>query len=156
MPPRQNRARNLPKADRVGSPQLTLAHTIIHLENALWIFAWPLLLAGVFVVLAWLGVFTSLYPWAHLVVLVVFTVVFCGSIGKARAHWPPISISHAKRRIEEANGVTHRPLDVIEDHPMTLNSDPLFLWQTHVARPRTQLRQGCWPKWKLSFSDRDP
>src|ERR1700681_2587616 len=39
---------------------------------------------------------------------------------------------------------------------MRVYSDPLFLWQTHVARARTQLRQVCWPKWKLSFSDRDP
>jgi hypothetical protein len=156
MPPRQNRALNHAEAEKVGGSHLTLAHAVVHLENALWIFARPLMLAGIFVALAWLGVFTGFYPWAHLVVLVVFTVFFCESLGKAREHWRPASISHAKRRVEEASGLTHRPLDVIEDRPMTLDSDQLHLWRTHVARARTQLRQVRWPKWKLNFSERDP
>ncbi len=156
MVPRRNSARFLLSAGTAGSPQLTLARLIVTLENILRIFAKPLMLAGAFLALAWLGVFTSLYPWAHLVALVLFTLFFFDAVGKARVCWKPASESDARRRVEEASRLSHRPLDVPEDRPVTLEPDQLSVWQAHAARAKEQVKNLRWPKWKASFAEKDP
>jgi len=156
MVSRSHRARSLSQAEHIGGPQLTLAHLIVTIENIVRIFARPLMLAGAFVTLSWLGVLPSLYPWAHLVVLTLFLLFFIEAFAKARLYWQPVPASAAKRRVEEASSLTHRPLDVLEDRPVTLDSDQLLLWQMHVERAKEQVKKLHWPRWKLNFEGRDP
>ncbi|HUY68528.1 MAG TPA: hypothetical protein VMV79_04430, partial [Alphaproteobacteria bacterium] len=59
-----------------GGLRLIFAYFIVWLENILDIYARPLMLIGFFAALAWLGFFRVLYPWAHLVALGAFTLVF--------------------------------------------------------------------------------
>jgi uncharacterized protein (TIGR02302 family) len=156
MAPRFKPIRPSARDKILGAPQLKLAQLIVTLENIARIFARPLMVAGIFLALAWLGLFAALYPWLHLAALVLFTVFFFQALGKARAAWRPVSASDAKRRVEEASDLAHRPLDVLEDRPVTLDSDQLHLWQAHVERTRAQIRKLSWPKWKLSFAEHDP
>lgn len=144
------------KAGPSGSPQLTLAHWIVTLEKIVWIFARPLMLVGVFVAAAWLGVFADLYPWAHLAAMAVFTLLIFDALRVAREHWKPVSPSEAKRRVEEASGLRHRPLDVLEDRPVTLRDEQVALWQAHVEQAKAKTTALRLPFWKLNFSDRDP
>jgi uncharacterized protein (TIGR02302 family) len=156
MLPRSHRLFSFSNAVDSGRPQLTFARLIVSLENILSVFARPLMLAGFFAALAWLGVFAALYPWAHLVALVVFVIFLFDALGRARRHWRPTPPSLACRRVEEASGLQHRPLDVLEDRPITLGADQMALWQMHAARAREQIKNLRWPSWKLAFDERDP
>jgi uncharacterized protein (TIGR02302 family) len=139
-----------------GSPQLTFAYLLVGIENGIDAFALPLLLIGIFVALAFLGVFKALYPWAHLAALVVFTVAFFDALGKSRRRFHPASRTLAKRRVEAASGLKHRPLDVLEDRPASADPAQQLLWQTHAAQARAQTARLRWPRWVLSLADRDP
>ena len=156
MAPRPNRARLNPKTDPLGGPQLTLAKLIIFSEHSLRIFALPLMVAFAFITLAWFGVFASLYPWAHLAALILFTLFFFKALGKAKHFWKAPSVSEAKRRVEEASHLKHRPLDVLEDRPALLGNDQMLLWQAHLEAAKEKTKKLYWPQWKLSFSDKDP
>jgi hypothetical protein len=157
MASRFNRARLSPKTGRnAGGQQLTLAQLIVAFESIVKIFARPLTLGGVFLALSWFGILTSFYPWLHLIVLVLFLALFFQSLGMALEKWKPVSLSAAKRRVEEASGLSHRPLDVLEDRPITTDEDQQLLWQVHAERARQQTKSLRWPKWKLSFAEKDP
>ncbi|HEU0117467.1 MAG TPA: DUF4175 family protein, partial [Alphaproteobacteria bacterium] len=156
MASRSNRARSHFKSEILGSPQLTFAHFVVAFENILRIFARPLMIAGLFVALSWLGVLTAFYPWAHLIALILFALFFFEALGRARHEWRPIGFGAAKRRVEEASNLAHRPLDVIEDRAVQLDAEQQQLWQAHVEQARDQLKSLSWPRWKLSFADRDP
>src|SRR5271167_631514 len=98
-----SRRSRIPPSRQIGSSggsKLTLAQWIVALEAIVKAFARPLMLAGFFLVLAWLGVFTAFYPWAHMVELALFAAVFFDALGKARLRYRPASPSMAKRRVE--------------------------------------------------------
>jgi uncharacterized protein (TIGR02302 family) len=139
----------------VSGPQLTLAHCFVVAENILRVFAGPLVVTCVFIVLAWFGIFSLLFPWVHFVALAVFFVLFFATVGTAYPRWRPLSYAEAKRRVEEAGGLRHRPFDVLDDRPATLEPDQWLLWQIHVERARGQLKKLHWPRWKPVFSDHD-
>jgi uncharacterized protein (TIGR02302 family) len=156
MPSRPSRVRLSTKTDTIGGPQLTLARLIVQFETFLRFFARPLMVAGIFLALAWLGVFAGVYPWLHLIALLTFVVLFFHSLGKARAHWRPPSLSTAKRRVEEASHLKHRLLDVVEDRPISSDGYQMQLWRIHVDRAKAQLSSLRWPQWKLNFAEFDP
>jgi uncharacterized protein (TIGR02302 family) len=153
---RGSRAVLPPRTGFPGRRQLILAQAIVGLENFARVFARPVLLIGFFFAFAWLGLFAALYPWAHLIALVLFATVFFDALGRARAHYRPASLSTAKRRVEWTSGLTHRPLDVLNDRPAIAGDEQHDLWQTHVERARMQLKNPRWPCWRLTFADRDP
>jgi uncharacterized protein (TIGR02302 family) len=153
---RPTRARKISNVAVTGRPQLILAKLIVLAEAALRCFARPLALATLFLALAWLGVFAKLYPWAHLAALALFVVSFLDALGRARRAWRAPSPSLAKRRVEEASGLSHRPLDVLEDRPLAAMPEHYTLWQAHVIRAREQARHLRWPRWKTGFAGRDP
>ena len=139
-----------------GRSKLTLAKLIVFTETVLRAFARPLFFAGIFAALAWLGVFSKLYPYAHLMALAGFVLLFFDALGKASAMWKSPTSSDAKRRVEEASGLRHRPLDVLEDRPFAANDDTHSLWQAHVAKAREQAKHLRWPHFKIDFSKHDP
>lgn len=143
-------------SDALGAPQLTLAYLIIYCEKFLRVFARPLMLAAGFVILAWFGVFEHLYPWVHILALAAFITLVFGAIGRSRLVWQPVSPAEAKRRVEVASRLFHRPFDVLEDSPVSRDPEQFATWQVHVARTRQKLNHLQWPTWMESFSDRDP
>lgn len=149
-------ARSPLKTAKIGSRQLTFAYWMLSVEKALVIFGRPLIFVSGFIALAWLGFFEQLYPWAHLVALIVFAVAFFGALGNGRRAWRSIRYGEVKRCVEEASGLSHRPLDVLEDRPVNVDSDQSMLWQLHVARAKKQLRDLRWPKWSTQLADHDP
>ncbi len=138
-----------------GKPQLTLAKIIVFTEAALVCFVRPLAVLGLFLALAWGNALTNLYPWAHLIALALFIVAFFEALGKARAVWRAPSPSEAKRRVESASGLQHRPLDVLEDRPVTISGDAHSLWQLHLMNAREQVKNLRWPRWNLNFAHHD-
>lgn len=156
MLPRGSRERPSDRTRIPGSTRLTLAKLIITLENFSQAFARPLMLAGFFLVLAWLGIFDTLYPWAHLVALALIVAVFFDALGRSRIHYRHPSLSAAKRRVEAASGLAHRPLDVLSDRPALANDEQQALWQAHLERNKSLLKNLGWPRWKASFAERDP
>ncbi len=155
MASRKPRA-NSSEAGIPGRPQLTFAKLIVVAENILRAFAIPFLFAGLFVALAELGLFKALYPWAHLAALILFAVFFFDALGKARAQYKPGSLSAARRRVEEASGLAHRPLDAVIDRPAVQGEAQQVLWRAHQVEAESRLKGLRWPRWKLSFAARDP
>lgn len=147
---------NSPSEALPGRPQLTLATLIVFAEATLRAFARPLFFALLFLGLAWVGAFAALYPWAHLVALVLFVMLLADALGRATVMWQRPSLSLAMRRVEEASGLKHRPMDVVGDHPAYDNADTYTLWQEHVLRARAQMKKLRWPEWKMDWSARDP
>jgi uncharacterized protein (TIGR02302 family) len=156
MARRPKGTRSFKRSDKIGAPQLILAQIIVTLEDFFSTFAKPLMFAGFFMAFAWIGVFTGLYPWAHLAALLVFTLLFFHALGEARLSWGPIPFSVARRRVELANRLSHRPFDTLDDRSVTRDAASLALWQAHQSRARAQLINLHWPRWMLSFADRDP
>lgn len=156
MLPRHSSARRFPPSASSGRAELTFAQVIVFAETAIVCFSRPLIFAAFFVALAWLGVFSKLYPWAHLVALVLFVIFFFDAVGRARIMWRRPSLSLAMRRVEEASGLYHRPLDVLQDRPVGSDADAHSLWQEHVLRARRQVKKLRLPEWKLDWAAHDP
>ena len=153
---RGSSARKSPKTASLGRPQLTLAKVILLVEATLRYFARPLFFAGLFLGLSWLGIFTQLYPWAHLVALALFIILFFDALGRSKVLWSRPSLSLAMRRVEEASGLRHRPMDVVDDRPIGINDETHTLWQEHVLRARMDMRKLRWPAWKMDWAKHDP
>jgi uncharacterized protein (TIGR02302 family) len=156
MASRKSRARETQNPARSGLPQLTLAQLIVYAETAVVCFALPILLAVVFIGLAWTGVLTQFYPFGHLALLALFFILFFDALGRAHHRWQAPSVSEAKRRVEEASGLTHRPLDTVEDRPIAAEAEAYPLWQEHVERARLSLDNLAWPRWTLKLAEHDP
>lgn len=139
-----------------GRTKLTLAQVMVFCEAFLRGFAQPLFFLGAFAALAWLGVFEKLYPYAHLVALILFFLLTFKALGQAAASWQAPKISAAKRRVEEASHLRHRPLDVLSDQPTSDGIEAQVLWQAHTAQAREQVKNLRWPHFKLDWAKEDP
>ncbi len=116
--------------------KLRLARLALTWER-LWPAAWPAVgTAGLFLALALLDILPHLPAWLHVAVL----AAFLGALGYfvwrgARAFAVPAR-DDARRRLETASGLEHRPLAVLEDQLATGAEDPQSsaLWQLHRKR----------------------
>lgn len=153
---RRPSARKFQNKASSGRPQLTFAKFILLTEATLRYFARPLFFAALFLALSWMGIFTALYPWAHLVALALFIVLFFDAFGRSHILWKRPSLSLAMRRVEEATGLLHRPLDVLIDRPVGVSEETYTLWQEHVLRARAQTKKLRLPQWKFDFAKHDP
>ncbi len=106
-----------------------------------WLKLWLLIaLAGLFVLLSFLGVWPAIGATAHKVLLALFALALAAWIAHAaRIEWP--SRDDAVRRIEKVSGVPHRPATSYEDTLTASSSDPatLAIWQAHRARMAVML-----------------
>jgi uncharacterized protein (TIGR02302 family) len=114
------------------------------LSRARWIVFWermwpPLAtlatVAGLFLVLSWLGLWLSLPPLGRIAGI----IVFAGLLGAAA--WPLLfvrfpTLDDGLRRLDHASGLPHRPATTIADQLATTRDDPwsLALWRAHVER----------------------
>lgn len=140
--------------------RLRLARAALVWERA-WPAAWPALcVLGILAVLALFDVLPRLPGAAHAGVLALFAIAFAGAVAwglrtAGIGRWPdPIM---ARRRIEEASGLPHRPLQALADHPsVPLDDQAAALWAAHqhrMAAAVRRLRVG-WPA--AGLARRDP
>ncbi len=106
-----------------------------------WEIAWPafwpaVAVAGGFVALALLDVLPYLPAWLHAAVLAVFAGLFLWAFVRAvrLLAWP--GHNQARRRLEAASGLRHRPLQAMDDALALGRDDPAAqaLWEAHRAR----------------------
>jgi len=144
-------------ADRRFRIRLKLARAALFWEK-LWPAAWPALgIAGVFLVLGLFDALPLLPSPVHAAVLALLLLAFAAAVAVAvrSVVWPERGA--ARRRIEQASGLAHRPLQALADAPSTV-LDPAAetLWEAHRARMAAaarRLRAG-WPA--AGIARRDP
>jgi uncharacterized protein (TIGR02302 family) len=107
------------------------------LWERLWPALWPALgVIGVFVALALFDIPGRLPSWLHWTLLIgLIALLVAALVDMARRFRIP-GIDAARRRIETASGLRHRPLTALQDKLASGASDPATaaLWQAHQAR----------------------
>ncbi|MHA1599377.1 MAG: TIGR02302 family protein [Alphaproteobacteria bacterium] len=120
---------------------VAFARTALMWER-LWPAAWPTVgIAGLFIAVALLDVLPVLPGWLHGLLLVAFAAAMVATVilAATRLRWP--SRQQARRRLERDSGLSHRPLEMLEDSPVAGTGDPdsMRLWALHRERVRTQI-----------------
>ena len=131
------------------------------LWERMWPALWPALcVLGVFAAVALFDLLPGLPGLAHAALLALFAVAFVaaaawGVHAARRGGWPDTSA--ARRRIEQASGLPHRPLQALGDRPSApLDEDARLLWAAHQRRMAAALRRlrVGWPV--AGLARRDP
>jgi uncharacterized protein (TIGR02302 family) len=110
-----------------------------------WERAWPALaplagVVGLFVALALMDVLPAMAGWLHSVVLALFAVALGGAVFWAVRTWRGPTEAEARRRLERASVLPHRPLAVLDDELATLGDvQSRALWQAHKRRAAAAL-----------------
>lgn len=137
--------------------RLVLARLVLFWER-LWPALWPATgVAGGFLVLALLDLMPRLGPGLHAVVLGLFILAIAVLLWNGLRRLAAPTTHEARRRLESASGVFHRPLDLLEERLAAGREDPasLALWQRHRQRVLGRLgslRTG-WPSPGLATRD---
>jgi len=128
-----------------------------------WERLWPALapalgVVALFAILALFDLPARLPGWAHLTLLILFAVLLMAALAWGFHAFRLPRLTLARRRVERASGLAHRPLTALEDRIASGDGDPasLALWQAHrerMARAARQLRVG-WPR--AGLATRDP
>lgn len=128
---------------RVLERRILLARLALWWER-LWPAIWPAVgVAGVFLALALLDVWSLLPGWLHLGLLLAFAGAFGWVLWHHLRHLTPPTAGQARRRLERKNRLDHRPLTLLRDR---LASDPgdsgaRGLWEAHRARAAAAVRR---------------
>ncbi|MBM3502532.1 MAG: TIGR02302 family protein [Alphaproteobacteria bacterium] len=131
--------------DTTGATRRTLAYRarlvvskLVLTWEQLWPPVWPAAaLAAIYAATALFGFFTNMAAWLHAIVLSIGAIggAFLLLRGWRQVRWP--GRDRARRRLEVASAVVHRPLAAVEDRLATGDgSDPLMtaLWNEHRRR----------------------
>jgi hypothetical protein len=132
QPDQQSTRRQLPGIQG----KLFLAKLALAWE-ALWPALWPPLgVAGLFLAIALFDVLPTLPGWVHAILLVVFAFFFFRFLIRAIRHFIFPGPDAAKRRLERASGLNHRPLTAVDDSLVGGADDAAAaaLWQAHQRR----------------------
>ncbi|MBV8334909.1 MAG: DUF4175 family protein, partial [Alphaproteobacteria bacterium] len=144
-------------ADTPFAMRLRLARAALVWERV-WPACWPALaVLGSFFVLSLFDLLPLLPGLLHAAVLLGFGVAFLAAVGVASRSLILPDRSAARRRIERASGLAHRPLQALADRPSdSLDPQGARLWQAHRRRMEaaaSRLRIGL-PQ--AGFAGRDP
>src|SRR5437016_6854194 len=125
--------------------QLRLARAALVWERV-WPAAWPALcVLGILAVATLFDVLPCLPGAAHAGILALVALAFAGAAvwGACAAgisQWPDSIM--ARRRIEEASGLPHRPLEALADRPSApLDGPASVLWAAHQRRMSAAVRR---------------
>src|SRR6185503_11382644 len=118
--------------------------TVALVWERLWPALWPsVIVLGIFLTLALFDIPTRLPVSAHWLLLAVALVLLTLAVidGMRRFSWP--SRDDARRRLELASRLAHRPLTAIEDKLAGGSNDPAAaaLWRAHQERMAAAARQ---------------
>ena len=103
--------------------------------EAFWPGAWPVLaVAGLFLVVALLGLPALLPAWAHLALLLGFLGALGIAAARALRRWRAPDGLAAERRLERASGLPHRPIATLSDQPASTDPMGQAIWRAHQAR----------------------
>lgn len=105
--------------------------------EGVWPALWPALgVAGLFVATVLFDLLPLLSGPLHGLVLLIFAGAFLGALYRARAAFHLPTVAAARRRLERASGLDHRPLSVIRDDLAAGRGDPASeaLWRVHQRR----------------------
>ncbi len=137
-----------PAASRSRSAMAGLARRVVQARlslawEAMWPAVWPPLgIAGAFMGVAFLDLFAFLPGWLHAISLAVFAVLFGWALYRwmRRLVWPDRTA--ALRRIEQASGLEHRPLEALQDRLPDGVDDPTSraLWAAHQRQMAERIR----------------
>ena len=130
--------RDLREPSPLGRWRLRLLVRIASL-NLFWEKLWPRLLSPLAVCGLFLGValldFLPLLPfWPHILALAVFAGILGYSIRGLLEGDYRVEERYAWRRLEVDSGMAHRPLDAINDKPVSHLANAGVLWTLHRAR----------------------
>ncbi len=117
---------------------------------------WPALgVVGLWIAASLFDLPNLLPPLWHIGAMVVVVAAIGWLLWRGLRRLSGPSAEAVDRRLEQASGLRHRPLVVLEDHPATQDPDATALWQAHLARATAQvaqLRVG-WPQPTLARMD---
>jgi uncharacterized protein (TIGR02302 family) len=125
----------------VTRTRLSLVRLGLFWEQA-WPALWPAVaLAGLFVALALLDVFSLLQGYVHIGVLVLLAAAFLFLLLRGLRGLKMPDVAAARRRLEIVNELPHRPLATLEDQLAGGRADPAAaqLWELHRRRVRDKL-----------------
>src|SRR4051794_28443959 len=131
------------------------------LWERVWPAFWPALcVLGVFASVVLFDLLPGLPGIAHAAILALFAVAFAAACAwgvrtARRGGWPDMLA--ARRRIEQASGLPHRPLQALSDRPSApLDDTAQLLWAAHQRRMAAALRRlrVGWPV--AGLARRDP
>ncbi|HVJ41451.1 MAG TPA: TIGR02302 family protein [Dongiaceae bacterium] len=113
---------------------------------------------GVFVLVAWLGVFRLLPAWLHLLILVGTAASLLAALWYhlRSFRWP--SAAETIRRVERDSGLAHRPLTHLTDRAVALGDDPALtqLWAQYRARLMRSIGTLRFSAPRADLAERDP
>ncbi|MCC7273647.1 MAG: DUF4175 family protein, partial [Alphaproteobacteria bacterium] len=128
----------------------------------LWERVWPALwppagIAGLFLILALLDVPALLPGWAHVLLLVAFALAFLAAAVQAARSLAMPAPAAARRRVELASGLAHRPLAALQDRPVgSTGAEERALWAAHQARMRAATERLAVGLPAAGWAKRDP
>lgn len=131
-----------PSDSKLGT-WLRLARAALIWER-LWPALWPAMgIAGTFVALALADVLRALPGWLHLLALFGFAGLLGWAFVRAVRAFRAPDLHDARRRLEQASGLTHRPLTVVNDALAAGRGDPAAraLWAAHQRRMAEVIRR---------------
>ena len=128
----------------------------------LWELVWPplfpaVLVAGIFLALALFDVPALLPGWARVALLITSGIALLAALVVAgrEFRWP--SRAQARRRLELASRLEHRPLQALEDRPAASGDvSATALWQAHRARMAGAVRRLSLVRPRGGIGRRDP
>jgi uncharacterized protein (TIGR02302 family) len=121
--------------------QLVSLARAAYLWEALWrALIPPLVVAGLFLCVSWLGLWLELPHSGRLIGTGLFAILFLGSLFGLR-HLRLLSRTEALSRIDRASGLGHRPASVLDDRLANEGHDPATaaLWALHRKRAEAQI-----------------
>jgi uncharacterized protein (TIGR02302 family) len=129
-------------SDARFATRLRLARAALLWER-IWPECWPLVAAlGVFSVLALFDLLPDLPGRWHAAILLGFGTALIIAARQAVGGFAVPGLGAARRRIERASGLRHRPLQALADRPVTpLEPAAARLWEAHRRRMRAAARR---------------
>ena len=129
--------------------KLWLARLALFGERLWRVLLWPVMVAGLFVLLVVTGLLPMLSAWVRWGLMAALAGVALWRLWPLRnLRWP--TEEEGLARLERASGLAHQPLRTLHDAPAVPENDPQArsLWQAHLARLRERLKRlrAGWPR----------
>ncbi|MEM6382732.1 MAG: TIGR02302 family protein [Pseudomonadota bacterium] len=99
------------------------------------------LIGALFLIVSWFGLWQPTPDYLRLALVGLFGLSFIGGLVWAFRP-PPPTRNQAMRRVEEASGLTGRPLEALQDIPFdTSTRDGRALWSAHTAQVAAKVKK---------------